>query len=196
MVWRRECDLDNRAMKRRMRGLLITIEGESAGEVALLETQKPNGYKADDRDSTHREPFPESAVDLAVSRSGWAFCSMFRFVKETHVWLVWVPLLLLVVGIGMNFLAVTLNHGIMPVVLPQLGTIADKDKMHLAATADSRFLFLCDWIQLRAAGKVASPGDYLITAGDFLKWPLVWMWIGFSSSQSTWWKLIRSSAKA
>jgi Family of unknown function (DUF5317) len=122
--------------------------------------------------------------------------AMFRLVKETYVWLVWIPLLLLGLGIGMNFLAVTMNHGIMPVVLPPSGTIADKDQMHVAATANSRFLFLCDWIQLHATRDVASPGDCLITAGDFLKWPLVWMWVGFSWGQSTWRKLIGSYANA
>jgi hypothetical protein len=143
------------------------------------------------------DPFRTSAVDLAVSRSrSWFFWSLFRIIKETHVWLVWIPLLLLVLGIGMNFLAVTMNHGIMPVVLPSFGIIADRDKIHVAATANSKFLLLCDWIQLYATRNVASPGDFLITAGNFLKWPVVWIWIGFSSSQSTWRKLIRSSATA
>jgi len=184
-------------MKGRMRDLLIPIEPENAGELVVARAQKQKGYKEDDGNSAHRKPFPESDVDLAVSRPrSWAFWSLFRFVKGTYVWLVWIPLLFLGLGIGMNFLAVTMNHGIMPVVLPPSGTIADKDKMHVAATANSRFLFLCDWIQLHATRDVASPGDYLIAAGDFLKWPLVWMWVGFSSSQSTWRKLIRSSANA
>ena len=147
--------------------------------------------------SAHREPFPASAMDLAVSCSrSWFFGSPLRLVKETYVWVVWIPLLLLALGIGMNFLAVTMNHGIMPVVLPSCGTIADKDKMHVAATANSRFLLLCDWIQLYATRNVASPGDFLIAAGNFLKWPLVWIWVGFSSGQSTWRNLIRSSANA
>jgi uncharacterized protein DUF5317 len=184
-------------MKRRMRELLIPIETENEGELVVPGAQKLNRCKDDDGDSAHRKPFPESAVDLVVSRSrSWAFWSMFRFVKATYVWLVWIPPLLLGLGIGMNFLAVTMNHGIMPVVLPPSGTIADKDKMHVAATANSRFLFLCDWIQLHATRDVASPGDCLITAGDFLKWPLVWMWVGFSWGQSTWRKLIGSYATA
>lgn len=183
-------------MKWRMPELLIPIESANAGELALPAPQKLNSYKTDDGDSAHHGPFPESAVDLAISPSRWAFWSLFRFVKETYVWLVWIPLLLVGLGIVMNFLAVTMNHGIMPVVLPSCGTIAEKDKMHVAATAHSRFLFLCDWIQLHARKNVASPGDFLITAGDFLKWPLVWMWVGLSSSQSAWRKLIRSSANA
>jgi Family of unknown function (DUF5317) len=162
--------------KGRMRKLLIPIETENTDELVA---------------------FPESAVRLAVSRPrSSAFCPMFRFVKETYVWLVWIPLLLLGLGIGMNLLAVKLNHGIMPVVLPPWGTIADNDRIHVAATANSRFLFLCDWIQRHATRDVASPGDFLITAGDFLKWPLVWMWVGFCCSQCTWRKLIGSYANA
>lgn len=67
--------------------------------------------------------------------------SVFRLIKETRVWLFWIPPLLLGLGIGMNFLAVTMNHGIMPVVLPPWGTIAVTDKMHVAATANSRSSF-------------------------------------------------------
>jgi Family of unknown function (DUF5317) len=197
MVWRRECDLEDRAMKGCMRGLLIPIDSENAGELALAAAQKLNTNKHDAEDDAHRKPLPEASVESPVSRSRSLFpLAPLRFVKETHVWLVWIPLLLLALGIGMNFLAVTTNHGIMPVVLPPSTTIANEDKMHLAATADSRFLFLCDWIHLHATGKVASPGDYLITAGDLLKWPLVWIWVGFSASQSTLKKLIRSPANA
>jgi hypothetical protein len=159
-----------------MRKLLIPIETENTDELVA---------------------FPESAVHLAVSRPrSSAFCSMFRFVKETHVWLVWIPLLLLGLGIGMNLLAVTLNHGIMPVVLPPWGTIAGNDKLHVAAGANSRCLFLCDWIHVYAGADVASPGDWLIRVGNFLKWPVVWMWVGFCCGQSTCRKLIGSYANA
>jgi hypothetical protein len=141
--------------------------------------------------------FHDPAVDLPTSRPrSRSFWSLFRFVKESYVWLVWIPLLLLVLGISMNFLAVTMNHGVMPVVLPPSGAIAHKDKMHLAATANSRFLFLCDWIQLHTSRGVASPGDCLIAAGDLLKWPVVWMWVGVSWGRSTCRKLFASYASA
>jgi hypothetical protein len=141
--------------------------------------------------------FHDPSVDLPISRPRiCTFWSMFRFVRETYAWLVWIPLLLLAVGIGMNRLAVAMNHGTMPVVLPRSGAIAHKDTMHLAATADSRFLFLCDWIQLHASKDVASPGDCLITAGDLLKWPIVWVWLGVSWGRSTWRKLIDSYENA
>src|SRR5579884_2105116 len=121
-----------------------------------------------------------SAVVCAMRRIEQCIGSMVQLVKETYAWLVWIPLLLLALGIGMNSLAVTMNHGIMPVVLPASGTIAHEDKIHLAATTNSRFLFLCDWIQLHTCRGVASPGDCLIAAGELLKWPVVWMWVGFS----------------
>ena len=191
MVWSRECDLENRAVKWCMRQLLISIEIKNGGELVLPAAQKLNGYIDYGEGATaHREHFTQAGVELTVSRSRSRAFWALRFVKESYVWLVWIPLLLLGLGIGMNLLAVTVNHGIMPVVLPPSGIIADKDKMHVAATANSRFLFLCDWIQLHATKHVASPGDFLITAGDFLKWPLVWMWVGFSWGQSTWRKLI------
>ena len=191
MLWRRECDLENRAVKSCMRQLLIPIATENGDALVLPAAQKLSGYMDYGEGATaHRKHFTQAGVELTVSRSrSWAFWAL-RFVKESYVWLVWIPLLLLGVGIGMNLLAVTVNHGIMPVVLPPSGIIADKDKMHVAATANSRFLFLCDWIQLHATKHVASPGDFLITAGDFLKWPLVWMWVGFSWGQSTWRKPI------
>ena len=94
----------------------------------------------------------------------------------------------------MNLLAVMMNHGTMPVVLPHLGMIGGNDKMHVAATANSRFLILCDWIHLHATKRVVSPGDFLITAGDSLKWPLIWMWVGLSWGQATWRKLLASSS--
>jgi len=178
-----------------MRELLISIETENTGEVVFPVVQKQHGYEDDDEDCAYGKPFRESAVAVSRPRS-WAFWPMSRFIKETYVWLVWIPLLLLGLGIGMNFLAVTMNHGIMPVVLPPWGTIADKDKMHVAATTNSRFLFLCDWIQLYATGAVASPGDCLITVGHFLKWPLVWMWVGFNWGQFKWRKLSGSYGNA
>lgn len=162
-------------------------QGRKAMTCTPNAVQKLHGYEHDHRDCAYRKPFREPAVDLAVLRPrSSAFWSMFRFLKETYVWLVWIPLLLLGLGIGMNFLAVTMNDGIMPVVLPPWGTLAAIDKMHVAATAHSRFLFLCDWIQLYTTSNVASPGDCLIKAGDFLKWPLVWMWVGFNCGQSRW----------
>jgi len=184
-------------MKWRSDKLLIPIESKNTGELVLPAAQKLNRYKQQDGGSASRNFFPDSAVDSAVSHPrSWAFWPLFRFIKETYVWLVWIPLLLLVLGIGLNFLAVTMNHGIMPVVLPASGAIADRDKIHVAATANSRVLFLCDWIQLHATRHVASPGDFLITAGDFLKWPLVWLWVGFSWRKTTWAKLIRTYANA
>ena len=125
---------------------------------------------------------PYFAGDVPGLSRTRAFWPLLRFVKETHVWLVWVPLLVIGLGIGMNFLAVKMNHGTMPVVVPPSEMIT-KDKMHVAATANSRVLLLCDWIQLYAIGALASPGDFLISAGEFLKWPLVWMWIGLNGAR-------------
>jgi hypothetical protein len=162
----------------------------------MHEARPLHGYDGDEGDSASRKPFLRSVVDLTVSRAS-AFWSMFRFVKETYVWLAWIPLLFVAAGMAMNFLAVQMNHGIMPVVvLPSWGTIANNDKMHVVASANSRCLFLCDWIHLYATGDVASPGDWLIRVGNFSKWPLVWMWVGFSSGRSIWRKLIGSYAQA
>jgi Family of unknown function (DUF5317) len=173
--------------------MLTAIENENGGELFVPAAQKLSRCTGGDRDSADRKPLPYLVVDLPTSTPRrWDFWSIFRFVKDTYVWLVWIPLLLLALGIGMNFLAVTMNHGIMPVVLPPSSLIAHKDNMHVAATANSRFLFLCDWIQLHASSDVASPGDFLINAGGFLKWPFVWIWLGFSSGRSTWTKLIAS----
>ena len=195
MALRHECDLENRAMTWRIHEPQLSIGTLNRCEPLTPAAQRLNGYKAENGNPTHRKIFPESVLALTVLRSrSWGFWSIFQFIKKTYVWLVWIPLVLLGLGIAMNFLAVTMNHGIMPVVLPPAGIIDDNDKMHVAATANSRFLFLCDWIQLHATKRVVSPGDFLIIAGDFLKWPLVWMWAGFSWGQSTWRKLIGSYA--
>lgn len=169
-----------------MRELLSLIETEHTMEPVFPadETLHGNEYgsclSAEDKDGVHH---CESAVHVATSRSrSRGFWSILRFIKETYVWLVWIPFLLIGLGIGMNLLAVTMNHGIMPVVLPGWGTIAGDDKMHVAATANSRALFLCDWIHVYAAADVASPGDYLIRAGEFLRWPLVWIWAGLNAA--------------
>ena len=177
-------------------GMMLTaIENENVGELAVPAAEKLSRCTGGHRESADRTPFPYLVVDLPISSARrWNFWSVFRFVKDTYVWLVWIPLLLLALGIGMNFLAVTMNHGIMPVVLPPSSLIAHKDHIHVAATANSRFLFLCDWIQLHASRNVASPGDFLISAGGFLKWPFVWIWLGLSWGQSMWRKLIGSYA--
>jgi hypothetical protein len=185
------------AMKGRIRELLIPLKAANAGEIVFPANQNLHGREGDDSNLAYVRPFPEAAVDLTLSPSaGPTFWSTFRFVKETGVWIAWIPLLLVVFGVGMNFLAVRMNHGIMPVVLPSWGRIGENDKMHVVASANSRCLFLCDWIHLHSGGDVASPGDWLIRAGNFLQWPLVWMWIGISWGRSTWRKLIGSYANA
>ena len=193
MILRRECNLESSAMNWRIHEQQLPIGPLNRCQSVAPAAQTLNAYQAENENPTARKLFPESVVPLRVSNSrSLVFLSMFRFIKKTYVWLVWIPLLLLTLGIAMNFMAVTMNHGIMPVVLPPAGIIGDNDKMHVAATANSRFLFLCDWIHLHATKRVVSPGDFLI----FLKWPLVWIWAGFSWSQSTCRKLIGSYANA
>lgn len=171
-----------------MSELLIPIETENETELVFTAEQnvrsdEDGSCPLDGSDCSYEKTFCESAVHLGASRPRTqVLWPMFRFIKETHVWLVWIPLLVIGLGIGMNLLAVTMNHGTMPVVVPPSGTIT-KDKMHVAATANSRVLLLCDWIQLYAIGAMASPGDFLIRAGDFLKWPLVWMWVGLNGAR-------------
>lgn len=194
MVLRRECDPENRANDIAYTRAADSDWSSNGCEPVAPAAQTLNCYKPDNVDSAHRKLFRKSVLALTVSRSrSWALWAL-RFAKESYVWLVWIPLLLLGLGIGMNLLAVAMNHGTMPVVLPHLGMIGGNDKMHVAATANSRFLFLCDWIQLHATKRVVSPGDFLITAGDSLKWPLVWMWVGLSWGQATWRKLLVSSS--
>jgi Family of unknown function (DUF5317) len=173
-----------------MRALLSSVDTKYIVEIASPFHDKlygDGGWFCPNADSGGDVYRSKPAIPLRRSRSHTHdFSSVFGFIKESYVWLVWIPLVFIALGIGMNFLAVTMNHGVMPVVLTGSGTLADQDKVHAAATANSRFLFLCDWIQLYAGTDVASPGDYLITAGEFLRWPVIWIWVGLTGAQLNW----------
>ena len=74
-------------------------------------------------------------------------------------------------GTAMNILAITVNHGQMPVLVPvQMGPFAPgmtMDAIHVTWSESVRFWFLCDWIYVRWIG-VVSPGDCVLWLGEWL----------------------------
>jgi hypothetical protein len=96
-------------------------------------------------------------------------------------------------GLSLNVLAISVNHGTMPVAIPTgmqdaidaataAGLIHNGmiDGIHKVMVAGDHLKFLCDWIQLPGIG-TASIGDLFLWLGDALKVPaalvvLVKMW--------------------
>lgn len=93
-------------------------------------------------------------------------------------WIPLYPLALFLLGAGLNILAVTVNHGVMPYVqalgyqIFPPGTVTDprhitwNDHVHLAV--------LCDWIQID--GGVCSIGDCFLWLGEWMEVPALVAW--------------------
>lgn len=102
--------------------------------------------------------------------------------KAPFWYLLAAPFVIYYAGIGLNFLAVTMNQGVMPFI-PSLmmyqqaiaagfnlypGMITDP--IHKVMSSTDHLKLICDWIQIPGEG-VASPGDICIWLGDALKLP-------------------------
>lgn len=99
--------------------------------------------------------------------------------KKSLWWIPLIPSLLIVLGAFLNILAVTVNKGYMPVVIPAgWGSFAPGaivDARHVSWSSDVHLAFLCDWIQWFDSS-VCSPGDMLLFLGDFLQIPVLCFW--------------------
>jgi hypothetical protein len=82
------------------------------------------------------------------------------------------PTLLYFFGAFLNVIAISANHGQMPVLTPDcrmLTSMAEErtDFIHTCMTSSTHLKFLCDWIVLNGVG-VFSIGDGFLLLGDSL----------------------------
>jgi hypothetical protein len=99
-----------------------------------------------------------------------------------RLWLLLLPFILFFLGVGMNLLELSVNAGMMPVVMP-LSWLADHpsqpgdilDDVHMVIAKWNHLKFLCDWIQ--TGEMVCSPGDCFLWLGDWLQIPCIAAWL-------------------
>ena len=104
-------------------------------------------------------------------------------IRFPYFWLLTAPYLAVALGSAMNILAVTANHGYMPVasspiiiraldgVIPYPGIIIDE--VHRQMQSTDHLKFLCDWIQIPRLA-VASIGDVFLFLGEWLsQWTFI-----------------------
>lgn len=109
--------------------------------------------------------------------------SLLRSLKSLKLWMPILPFVLFYLGAFCNILAITVNHGTMPVTVPlgmdppAPGTLLDG--VHAQWSNGVHLAFLCDWIVILHATGVCSPGDLLLWAGDFLQIPMFFAWLSF-----------------
>jgi hypothetical protein len=78
-----------------------------------------------------------------------------------------------------NVGVMALNHGAMPVLVPQAALDGlQMDANHQLMTAATHLKFFCDWINVHDLG-IASPGDLLVWLGDYLTVPALFAWGAF-----------------
>jgi hypothetical protein len=81
-------------------------------------------------------------------------------------------------GFFMNKMVEVHNNGQMPVLVPGGGCakqIDPEDIIHTCMTATTHLKVLADWIYLGGTG-IASPGDFLLWAGDYIWIPALFAW--------------------
>ena len=87
------------------------------------------------------------------------------------------PTFIYYLGGALNLIAMGVNHGQMPVLMPSDVAMAmgGFDDGHSLMTSASHLKFFCDWLHLNGIG-VASPGDLLIWLGDAFSTPCFAIW--------------------
>ena len=105
-----------------------------------------------------------------------------------YKWFLLSPFILYGIGAFLNVLAVTVNKGTMPVIMPlsfwqdlaelevKLPAGAMIDEVHKIMIHSDRLKFLCDWIQLPHVG-TASPGDMFIWLGEWSRDFVIGAWL-------------------
>lgn len=99
-----------------------------------------------------------------------------KFLKVPYWPLLVGPFLSYGFGFALNALVMALNHSSMPVHMPVGLEVDPEDWIHSAMTTATHLKFLADWIVIRGSG-IASPGDFLIWAGDWAHIPAFFVWL-------------------
>lgn len=104
--------------------------------------------------------------------------------KFPHLPVLAAPYLIFGLGVLLNVLAITANHGYMPVaasaiIVNQFGVTTHGqilDEVHRCMTQSDHLKILCDWIQIPRES-VCSPGDLCLWAGEWLMGPSFVAWL-------------------
>ncbi len=110
-----------------------------------------------------------------------------------YLYLLAAPLALWSIGAALNILAISVNHGMMPVVWPtssiqealaagwQPGMLIDG--AHKVMEHGDHLKFLCDWVQIPHVG-TASIGDGLLYLSDWVQNYVYGAWIALVARDS------------
>ena len=101
-----------------------------------------------------------------------------KFLAETYVWIVLLPVALIVLGAAMNQVAIIANHDVMPVLINSgkvmmAGGVRPfdgremLDPMHSVMNKDTHLKFLCDILDFQ---------DGIYSLGDEVLFLGIWMW--------------------
>lgn len=105
-----------------------------------------------------------------------------------YKWILAGPPGLFLLGFLMNSLVIAANHGQMPVLMP--GSCDPLyfagDPIHTCMTHATHLKFLADWVWVGSLGAIASPGDFLIWAYQYLSVPSLWLWTGLAVKERGW----------
>lgn len=101
--------------------------------------------------------------------------------RKLYLWLPFLPFALFWFGALLNVLAVTVNHGAMPVLMPSVWDVVAPgsilDHRHTAWGPGVHLAILCDWIAWWD-GSMASLGDMCLWLGEWLQIPVIAFWLG------------------
>ena len=100
--------------------------------------------------------------------------------KIPYAYLLVGPTLLYALGFFLNVIVLSVNNGQMPVLVPGGcdPQLFGQDMLHKCMTNASHLKVLADWIVIKEGFgvKVASPGDFLMWAYDFIFAPALILW--------------------
>lgn len=106
---------------------------------------------------------------------------MIQFIKDTYLWLLLVPTMLVGLGAASNQAVLIANHGKFPVMLNPVQEVDDidpatgmMDREHCVMTKDTRLNALADIFPL--GGEIFSLGDVALEAGQDLGPYMLAMW--------------------
>jgi Family of unknown function (DUF5317) len=99
--------------------------------------------------------------------------------KIPYAWIPVAPFMLFAAGFALNALVLTVNGNQMPVFTSDNVCslfFMVHDFLHTCMTPNTHLNFLADWIVLDHGAHIASPGDLLLWASDWLRGPAVGAW--------------------
>lgn len=100
-------------------------------------------------------------------------------IKSLRLWLPALGWTLYWLGISLNVLVLSVNHGTMPVAHAPWIYFDPDDPIHVAMTHAAHLKLLGDWLPLYWKPAMASVGDLIYHLGDVIKYPCLFIWLGW-----------------